>query len=237
MSKDTYYFPHDYTASNNPKISAMIGDYNAWGYGVYWHIIELLHQNEGHKLKMKKHIYSAIAKQMLTSAEQVLKFITDCIEEYELFYLEDGYFVADRVVKNVTKMKEISEKRSYAGKQSVIKRLANAEHVLTSVEQNSTKEKKRKEIHTNSIGNFVAPSLDEVKKYFEEKGYSEQTAITAFDFYSTADWVDSKGNKVKNWKQKMIAVWFKPEHIIQPKKTTANGSPLIIDHRKVTGKW
>lgn len=115
MAKDTYYFAHDYTASSNPKISAMINDYKAEGYGLYWHIIELLHQNEDHRLQMKKHIYSAIAKQMLTSVEQVLKFIKDCVEEYELLYLEDGFFYSDRVNKNLEKRAEISQKRSFAG--------------------------------------------------------------------------------------------------------------------------
>jgi hypothetical protein len=28
------------------------------------------------------------------------------------------------------------------------------------------------------------------------------------------NWIDSKGSKVKNWKQKMQGVWFKPENEI-----------------------
>ena len=62
---------------------------------------------------------------------------------------------------------------------------------------------------------FVFPTIDEVKKYFSENGYSEQSAITAFNYYNVANWIDSKGRKVKNWKQKMISVWFKPENKLQ----------------------
>jgi hypothetical protein len=61
---------------------------------------------------------------------------------------------------------------------------------------------------------FIIPLLSEVESYFAENGYKNEIAIKAFNYYSTANWVDSKGNSVKNWKQKMIAVWFKDENKI-----------------------
>lgn len=63
---------------------------------------------------------------------------------------------------------------------------------------------------------FIPPLLSEVKKYFDENGYSEESAIKAFNYYTTGDWIDSKGNKVRNWKGKMITVWFKPENKKKP---------------------
>jgi len=59
---------------------------------------------------------------------------------------------------------------------------------------------------------FVPPTLDEVKEYFKEKGYSAAGAAKAYEYYSVADWADGRGNKVKNWKQKMLANWFKDEY-------------------------
>lgn len=59
---------------------------------------------------------------------------------------------------------------------------------------------------------FDAPTLDDVKAYFSEKGYSEQAAIKAFNYYDAGDWKDSEGKPVKNWKQKMIGVWFNDEN-------------------------
>lgn len=56
------------------------------------------------------------------------------------------------------------------------------------------------------------PSLEDVKNYFKEKGFNEQTAIKFYDSYSIANWVDSKGQRVLNWKQKAINVWFKDEN-------------------------
>lgn len=67
---------------------------------------------------------------------------------------------------------------------------------------------------------FIPPTLDQVKEYFLEKGYTEQAAKKAFDYYEAGDWVDSKGNSIKSWKQKMNGVWFTDEHAIK------NGSKL-----------
>jgi len=52
------------------------------------------------------------------------------------------------------------------------------------------------------------PTLSEVEDYFLEKGSTIQKAKQAFDYYEVADWHDSKGKPVKNWKQKMLAVWI-----------------------------
>lgn len=59
---------------------------------------------------------------------------------------------------------------------------------------------------------FIPPSILEVEQFFKEKGYSSMSAQKAFEYYDTAKWKDSKGHQVKNWKQKMIGVWFKDEN-------------------------
>lgn len=50
---------------------------------------------------------------------------------------------------------------------------------------------------------FVPPTLQDVIDYVNEKNYSIDP-VYFFSFYNEADWVDSKGDKVKNWKQKLI---------------------------------
>lgn len=86
--------------------------------------------------------------------------------------------------------------------------------------------RRKRNLHPNNKGNndnnenndnnkFVPPSLYDVRCYFYENGYKDESAVTAFNHYDVADWHDSKGTKVKNWKQKMQSVWFKPENKIQ----------------------
>ena len=50
---------------------------------------------------------------------------------------------------------------------------------------------------------FVPPTYEEVLEYAKEKG-REDIAREFFDYFTVGEWVDSKGNKVKNWKQKFL---------------------------------
>ncbi len=50
---------------------------------------------------------------------------------------------------------------------------------------------------------FIPPSLEEIKQYIEEKNINVD-ANQFFNFFDVANWIDSKGNKVKNWKQKLL---------------------------------
>ena len=69
-------------------------------------------------------------------------------------------------------------------------------------------------IATEKKRKFEPPKIQDVINYFLENGYTQESAKKAFKYYSEAEppWTDSKGNKVKSWKQKMIGVWFKEEN-------------------------
>jgi hypothetical protein len=60
------------------------------------------------------------------------------------------------------------------------------------------------------------PTQQEVEDYFVSEGYSRESGAKAWKYYETADWHDAKGNPVRNWKQKMQAVWFKDENRAKP---------------------
>ena len=76
---------------------------------------------------------------------------------------------------------------------------------------------------------FIPPTLDEVKAFFKEKGYNEETAIRAWNHYENGEpkWTDTTGKPVKAWKQKMLTNWCKPENKIVDKPTeTKNNNGL-----------
>ncbi len=52
------------------------------------------------------------------------------------------------------------------------------------------------------------PQWEEFYAYCKSRNH-EDKAITAWDYYEAGDWHDSNGKPVLNWKQKLIAVWFK----------------------------
>lgn len=73
----------------------------------------------------------------------------------------------------------------------------------------------------NKKEKFVAPSLQEVEQFFSENNFKLETARNAFHYYNEANWKDSRGKAIQNWKQKMRGVWFKDENkdIALSKKT------------------
>ena len=121
MIKDTFYFAHDYEPTSDPKIQALIGEHGGLGYGIYWRLVEMLHSCNTHKLCFKKYIISSIAKQMLTTVEQVNEIINSCID-YELFIKEQDFFYSQRVFFNIEKRNEIRNNNSKAGIASAEKR-------------------------------------------------------------------------------------------------------------------
>jgi hypothetical protein len=73
------------------------------------------------------------------------------------------------------------------------------------------------------------PSLEIVTKYFLENDYSADLAKKAYDTYAPS-WLDTHGNRIKNWKMKMQKVWFKPTEY-QPKSHTPKGSTQVRPKR------
>ena len=67
---------------------------------------------------------------------------------------------------------------------------------------------------------FSPPSLIEVLEYFKEKGYKEEVGKKAYKYYQAGEWKDSRGNQVKNWKQKMVSVWMTDENKISTSVST-----------------
>ena len=222
--KKTYYFQHDFEAISDPKIQYILAKFGGIGYGLWWRIVEMLHQEEENKLQHKEYIYFALANQLKCEQDLVKSFIQSCIEDVDLLGSDGEYFWSERVLKNVGKMQNIKEKRSAAGKLSAEKRAENQE-VATSVEQNSAsvEQNPTKENKTKENKQYSKPSLSEVISFFNENGFADIGAIKAYTYYDEGSWTDSKGNKVKNWKQKMRGVWFRDEYKIN-KPTSANFS-------------
>ena len=163
MYKESYYFQHDYEPTSDPKIIALIGEHGAIGYGVFWRIVEMLHSDAEHRLPKKKYIFSAIAKQMLTSVEQISTIVNYATDVCELFISDENYIISERVNRNFNKRNDISAKRSEAGKRSASMRSNKSEQVLTSVQQNSTNANKGKEIKIKrkevSADAFLKPGM------------------------------------------------------------------------------
>jgi hypothetical protein len=109
--KDAYYFSHDSNARNDRKTSALIISYGMAGYGMWWVLVEMLREEENYKLPMDELTYSAMAKDMLATPEQVEDFIKDCINRFMLLESDGEYFWSNSMLRRMKKLEETREKR------------------------------------------------------------------------------------------------------------------------------
>lgn len=67
---------------------------------------------------------------------------------------------------------------------------------------------------------FTPPALEEIKAYCKERG-NDVDPKKFYDYFTAAEWVDSRGNPVKNWKQKVIT-WESDERRVPNGQRTGN---------------
>lgn len=58
---------------------------------------------------------------------------------------------------------------------------------------------------------FIPPLFEEFEKFCIEHNH-QKIAKQAYEGYAVADWHDSRGKAIKNWKQKLIQVWFREDN-------------------------
>ena len=84
--------------------------------------------------------------------------------------------------------------------------------------------------NNNKKNSEKKPTLEEIKKYCEEKKLSVD-ANYFFTYFEEGEWIDSKGNKVKNWKQKILT-WDRFNNPT-PKKEPAKNYVTYTNNEKV----
>jgi hypothetical protein len=124
---------------------------------------------------------------------------------------KEGLFYNARLRSEIERRKAYSESR----RQNRTKKNISSTYVLHMENENENEIVDRKKRGAGE----KKPSIEDVKDFFREKGYSQDTAVKAFEYYSINEWKDGNGKPVKNWKQKMIAVWFKPENLTKKPST------------------
>jgi hypothetical protein len=147
--------------------------------------------------------------------------VYDAIFQYSLNFKEVELSGLSKTIFTLIKPQlDANNKRYENGNKPKTKRIESKNEAKD--KQNTSKDEANKNKNVNDNVNvnknkkvFTPPNLIEVQNYFKENGYSIEAGTKAFNYYSTANWSDSKGNKVKNWKQKMQGVWFKDENKIK----------------------
>lgn len=91
----------------------------------------------------------------------------------------------------------------------------------------------KKDSPTESRKNaFIPPTLEEVEDYCKERNSSVDPK-QFYEYFNTGNWIDSKGQKVKNWKQKIIT-WEKYKQGNGDNRASTNPKVHNFQERKYT---
>jgi hypothetical protein len=174
--KEAFYFSHDCNASNDPKILAMRSVYRGSGYGWYWILIEMMRQQEDYRLSMKgKYVWNALATQLQCEPDEAHSFITDCIDEFDLFATDGEYFWSESLLRRM----KIREEKSDKARQSAMKKWGNnanasknnANAMRTHTETNANA------MRTHTETNANASEIDAIKESKVNKSKVKEIGI------------------------------------------------------------
>jgi hypothetical protein len=166
--KDTYYFPHDYNAKDDPKCVLLIEQLGLEGYGIFWVLVETLRGQPDYKYPLA--LISALARRYNTSAEKMKAVVT----QYQLFSLtEDGnFFFSESLQRRMEGFDRKREIARFAGKQSAEKRrLLNAGS--TDVQQSSN------DRSTSKVNKSKVKESKEYKDIFRDYAKDDEPLLNA----------------------------------------------------------
>jgi len=155
--------------------------------GAYMELL-MMQFNRGH---MTSHMIGQVIGQLWDKVKH--KFKQD----------KDGLWYNERLELEQEKRKKFSDSRrnNVSGVNQYSKSPKKTEGHMTSHMENEDEIENR---------NRNIPTLDQVKEFIRNSNYDVDAKLI-FDYYDELNWHDSKGNPVKNWKNKIRTVWFKPE--------------------------
>lgn len=141
--KDSHYFPHDVNARVDEKIIHLIYKMGWEGYGIFWGLIEKLHESGGYM----RDDCDIIAFDMRTNSESIRAVLHD----YDLFTFQDGRFTSSRVLKNIQIRADISAKARISANKKWDNHRNNANAMRAHSDSNANKSN---EIKSNEIKDF-----------------------------------------------------------------------------------
>ena len=168
------YFSHDCDMWNDPKIIKVRRKYGILGYGLVNRLNELLRISENNRIALDDDTLDDIIFDL-----QDPLITRDMLDDIILFYklyerevadeeCEFGYFYSKRMRRNMEKMEEIKQKRSFAGQMS-----GKARQVLntssTLAEQKLTIESKKESKKKSKVKDTINISFDEFWDLYDKK--------------------------------------------------------------------
>ena len=221
-----YYFDHSTTAMSDTKLMALCLDYGCGAVAAYWVILELIYREETALVFGNNPVGSNLGSNDVTKVvSHLLNVGYEQVQTWVSAMLELGLLARDknnpdavtstRAMDNIERYHEKAETARQNGKKGGRKPTQkpsgfptenqggfDAETELVAIKQNKIKQNKtkRKGEGGGASATFHAPTVDEVRDYCTEKGYTIDPERFC-DYYGAQGWKLSNGNPMKSWRQ------------------------------------
>lgn len=215
-SRDTFYFPHEYNAKDDPKCERLIWEMGMEGYGMFWALLEVLRIQPDYTYPLAN--IPIIAYKYRADVDKMRRVVLG----FDLFTIvEDKIFFSNGLLNRMRPMDEARNVARESGKKGAAKRWENRDpnrgQIATPIgppmASKVNKSKEKESIKGDCKGEsdkpipvatkrraFVAPQLEEAVNYFSEIKGTKADAEAFIDHFRANGWRVSGKAPMKDWK-------------------------------------
>jgi gluconate kinase len=179
--KETFFFPHDFGARNDPKLQNLLMECGCVGLGVFWCIVEQIYEQGGS-------LPIATCKSIAFALHVECNVVEKVVNDFDLFKNDGTLFWSNSINARLNKRANIVEKRKQAAANSWKSRRAKQMQSKSDANVmvcNAIKEKKRKEKN----------NIEKSKKEIFDFGFVEKEFEKVF-----FDWLEYKKQRKESYK-------------------------------------
>lgn len=196
MTKETFWFRHDYDAADDDRTMVMIEQLGLEGYGIYWVLIEKLRGRKDYKMPFS--IIPSLARRYMTTPEKMKTVIM----QYGLFqYDDEGFFYSESLIRRMNALEELKQRRTIAGKKAVEARWSKEKDtkcIANEYESYSKRIANVQQTNTDAIRLDTDKSrIDKSREEYKEK--EDKSSKKKFDFKQALIDIGVDENVANDW--------------------------------------
>ena len=265
MKSGIEYFPLDVTLDS--KFDLIEAEFGVTGFGIVVHLLQEIYGQEGYYIEWTEEVALLFARKYGLGGNAVSEILAASIkrgmfdkEIFDKYHILTSRGIQKRYFEAVSRRKvlevdynillvdaDLLPKNADIKRKNVNIYSKNADISKQSkVEESRVKESKVKsKADKPPRARFVPPTLEEVRAYVKDRN-SPVDPQKFFDYFSTGNWIDSKGQPVRNWKQKLIT-WEgrqqvtnsqdKPQQPQKLKRSESYDLRYMVEWPEGSGQW
>ncbi len=242
------YFPFDVDMFSDMKIRKLIKYQGGKAVAVYASLLCLIYKS-GYYMRWDEELPFIISEMTGFEEAYISEVIKSCLAlglfSKEL-YGSAGILTSAGLQERYNSINKMIGRKCEICEYSLISSGVSSQETGGFFPENATNKIKEKETKRNkekspdgdkkkTASQFSPPSLDEVKAYVLEKGYSVD-AVQFVNFYESKGWMVGK-NKMKNWRA-AVATWQNRDRA-SPRRDTGNSLDVsrLCNRRNANKEW